>query len=415
MRLAVLSAPGVDTMSTNVGVGRSRSRDSLAAGREAAGEAIAPLAGRAPSIVLVFATAGHDQGSVLRGVCDVTGDAPLVGASAEGTITRHGSEEVSHSVAVAAIASDTVSFETFFVPDFVEDSRGAGRALASAVRARRHEGGLLVLFPDGIGGNCRELLEEVTAGIDPSIVVVGGTAGDLLAFQQTYQYHGDRVASGGVSALWVGGEVLPEVVVTHGCDLVGNERVVTRASGCWVERIDEQPAWSFFKGYLADDADTLEAMHVSHLLLAERIGAPEEGVDDFTVRVPVRLDAERGALFFAAGIREGTRVQPALRNPDKVCARAVAAARRITSRHAGERPLFVLDLECAGRGALLFGQDTTSRLVAPVQQVFGPEVPWIGLHTYGEIGPVAGATWFHNYTAVLCAFYARDSRRAHGR
>ena len=31
---------------------------------------------------------------------------------------------------------------------------------------------------------------------------------------------------------------------------------------------------------------------------------------------------------------------------------------------------------------------------------------WIGLHTYGEIGPVAGRTWFHNYTAVLCALYA---------
>ena len=395
-------------MPTHVGVGRSRSRDSAAAGRDAAREALAELGGARPSIVLAFATAGHDQEAMLRGVRAVSGDTPLVGASAEGTITRHGSEEVSHAVEIALIASDALAFETFFVPGFVEGSREAGRALATAVRARGLADGVLVLFPDGLGGNCRELVEELTAGIAPSITLVGGTAGDLFTFQRTFQYHGDHVASGALSALWIGGDVVPEIAVTHGCDLVGNERVVTRASGGWVEEIDGQPAWSFFRDYLAEGPDTLETMHVSHLLLAEHIGSRGEGVDDFTVRVPVQLDTTRGALFFAAGLREGTRVQPAMRNPEKVCTRAVEAARRIVDRHPDERPLFVLDLECAGRGAILFGQDVTQRLVEPTQQVFGPGVPWIGLHTYGEIGPLAGETWFHNYTAVLCAFYARS-------
>ena len=66
----------------------------------------------------------------------------------------------------------------------------------------------------------------------------------------------------------------------------------------------------------------------------------------------------------------------------------------------------MLDLECAGRGALLFGAETTTQLCEPAQRVLGKDVPWIGLHTYGEIGPVGGRPCFHNYTAVLCAFYA---------
>jgi hypothetical protein len=393
-------------MVTRAGVGRSRSRDSAVAGRGAAREAIAPLEGRRPSIVIAFATTGHDQEAVLRGIREVTGDAPQVGASGEGTITDRGSDETSHAVAVAAITSDAILFETFFVPEFVDDSRAAGRALAAQIRDRRLEGGLLILFPDGIGGNCRELIDEIVAGLDHPMPIVGGTAGDLLTFERTYQYHGDHLASGGVSALWIGGDVVADVAVTHGCDLVGSERVVTRASGGWVEEIGGQTAWSFFQSYLAGEADSLGSLHIASLLLAERIGTHDEGVDDFAIRVPVRLDQERGALFFAAGIREGTRVQPAMRNPEKLCARASDAARRIVLRHGEKRPVLVLDLECAGRGALLFGQDTTSKLIAPVQAVFGAGVPWIGLHTYGEIAPVAGKPLFHNYTAVLCAIYA---------
>ncbi|MGZ3420438.1 MAG: FIST signal transduction protein [Polyangiales bacterium] len=397
-------------MSTSIGVGRSTNRSSIAAGREAAREAVAALGGRAPSLVLAFATAGHDQSAFVRGVGEIAGNAKLAGCSAEGVITQRGSEEQSHVAAVTAIASDEIWFETFFAPGFTKDSRACGRELVAWVEEQRREadrrGCLLILFPDGIGGNCRELIETLEEGLPYPLPIVGGTAGDLLAFQRTWQYHRGEVASDGLVAVMVGGAVEPEIVVTHGCDLVGAERSITRAEGGFVYEIDGQPAWRFFKAYLADDTDTLEAMHVSHLLLAERIDTPADGFDDFTVRVPVKLDAESGALYFAAGIRSGTRVQLALRNAEKVCTRAIDAARRITERRAGKRPLLVLELDCAGRGAILFGDETTERLVDPMQRVFGKDLPWIGLHTYGEIAAVGGRTYFHNYTAVLCALYA---------
>lgn len=401
------SVRGDHLMETRVGVGRSRSRNSSIAGSEAAQEALLALDGRAPNLVLAFGTAGHDQHALLRGIRDITGDAPLVGCSAEGIVTAHGSEEGSHAVAISAISSGELSFETFFEPHFAEDSALSGRELAARVTARGCRGGLLVLFPDGIGGNCRELIASIEAGLpQPPPMVLGGTAGDLLAFERTFQYCGEIVASGGLSALWIGGPIAPDVLVTHGCDLVGNERVVTRVDGCWVEEIDGRPAWDFFKEYLADGADTLEAMHVAHIMIAERVDGYDDAIDDFTVRVPVRLDVTRGALYFVAGIREGTRVQLAIRNPDKVCTRAVEGVARIVSRHPREQPLMVLDFECAGRGGILFGQgETSARLIAPMQRAFGKHIPWIGIHTYGEIAPVGGTTWFHNYTAVLCALY----------
>jgi hypothetical protein len=374
-------------------------------------QALAPLEGRAPSVVLLFSTMGHDQEALVEALRESTGGAPLIGCSAEGVISRHGSEEHSHAAVAAAIASEDVTFDTFLVPGFADDSAACGATLAREVRACGREGAILIVFTDGVSGNCRELLGALEEGL-PGHVILGGAAGDTLTFERTCQFRDDRVASGSVAALLVGGAVAPEIAVTHGCRLIGTERHVTRTDGGFVCEIDGEPAWDFFRSYLPDGAESLEAMHVAHLLLAERVPTPDAGFGDFTVRVPIKLDRASRALYFAAGISSGTRVQLALRDATAVCERAIAAAQGIVARRAGERPFLVLQLDCAGRGALLFGDATSSRLVDPLRATFGDDVPWVGLHTYGEIAPVGGKTYFHNYTAVFCALYARPTSGA---
>ncbi len=393
-------------MTTRSGVGTNGSRDSREAGRDAALAALEALEGMPPSLVLVFATAGHDQQSVLDGAREVTGHAKLAGCSAEGVITHDGSFEVSHAVAVMVIGSDDLAFGTHSATGFARDAAGCARELARGIRERGDEPAVVLLFPDGILGNCRELLAALEAELPWRPTILGGTAGDLLNFQQTWQYHDGQVKSDSVTAVTLSGRFDSEVVITHGCDLVGIPRTVTRAEHGFVYSIDDQPAWRLFKGYLDSETDSLEAMHVAHLLLAEHLPISPSGlIDDFTVRVPVKLDAEHGALYFAAGLETGTRVQVALRNEDKVCDRAIVAASELRARRGGQDPLFVLQFDCAGRGRLLLGDRVTERLIHPVQQVLGEAVPWIGLHTYGEIAPIEGRTYFHNYTAVLCGIY----------
>ena len=38
-----------------------------------------------------------------------------------------------------------------------------------------------------------------------------------------------------------------------------------------------------------------------------------------------------------------------------------------------------------------------------LRQAVGPEVPWAGFYTAGEIGPVAKHNCYHNYTEVVLA------------
>lgn len=393
-------------MSTRGAVGRSRSKDSRAAGREAAEQAAAALGGARASLVLAFATTGHDQEALLGGIADVLPDARISGCSAEGVITRAGSDESSHAVALLALTEGELSFATYSIPGFGEDSAACARALAAAIAQDGAKGRLLLLFPDGLGGNCTELVRTLEAELPFPVTIAGGTAGDIFAFQRTYQYHGREARSGSLSAVLIDGKFAPEIVVTHGCDLVGAPLAVTDADGGYVRAIDGRPAWALFKSYLDVETDTLEAMHLAHLLLAEHLPmSPTSSMDDFTVRVPVGLDASTGSLYFAAGLARGTRVQIALRNEEKVCERTVHAVEALAARRAGERPFFVLQLDCAGRGRLLLGDEVTERLIFPAQAPMSAEVPWVGLHTYGEIAPVQGRPYFHNYTAVFCALY----------
>ena len=397
-------------MQIQAGVGRSGTHDSAKAGREAAQAAREKLQDAAPAFALVFGTAGHDQDALLAGVSAALGPVPLSGCSAEGVITQHGSDECSHAVAVMAIAAEDVQFRTYLVSAFAENAAQAAQSLSQQVGEAASSGGLLLVFPDGVQGNCREFIETLEAGLPADVIIAGGTAGDLLKFERTYQYHDGQVHTGAVAAVLITGAFDIELTVSHGCDLIGLPQTVTKAADGFVHEIDGSPSWEVFKSYLPDDAEGLEAVHVAHLLLAEHIsdgGTSDFG--DFTVRVPVKLNQDDGSLYFAAGLTTGTQVQLALRNVDKVCERALGSAQTLIDRRRGERPLLLWQLDCAGRGRLLFDEGPTAPLIEPMQQIVGKDVPWLGIHTYGEIAPIAGRTFFHNYTGVLCALYPRRS------
>lgn len=389
---------------TRVGTGRSSSRDASAAGREAVAQALATSGAGTPQIVLLFATAGHDQAKLVRAVSEAASGAPVIGCSGEGVISEQGSEEGSHAVALATISSEDIGFHPFSIGNLSADPRGCAVELARQIRETRADGKLLLLFPDGVTVQFGDFFQALDGALPYPITVAGGTAGDMLAFQKTFQYSGAEARSDSLSALLISGKVDPQLVISHGCGLIGSEQQVTAADGGEMLEINHEPAWDFFRRYLPEETQTLNGMHVAHLVVAERMPENVPGFGEFLIRVPLRLDAERGSLFFAAGIAPGTAVQMALRDAPKVARRGEEAARELRARRE-DLPLLVIELNCAGRGRLLFGEQTNELLIKPQQKAFGDKTPWVGLHTFGEIAPLGGKTRFHNYTGVLCALY----------
>jgi hypothetical protein len=394
---------------TTVCTGRSNKRSAVEAGEAAAREAMAGLNGAPADVVLVFGTTGYDQQELLRGVVAITGDTPLAGCSAEGIIIQGAADEGSHAVTVTAIASSSLTLHTFHVTDAARDPRAAGEALAAMVSgqpdAKRK---LLVVFPDGLTINCTAFLGALQGGLaSPAPLIAGGGAGGVMDTWQDYQYHAGKVYRDSVSALLIGGDVVADLVVSHGCQPMGIERTVTKVEAPYVVTIDDKPTVDVFREYIDDEGGE---MHVEDLLfMCVGVKLPEEdakGYGQLLIRSPVAgPDKERGAVPFAGQILEGSRIQMARRDPESMRDRAVDATRTLAARHEGERPLMVFHFDCAARGRVVLGEQAVAMGILPLQQALGTDLPWIGFYCFGEVAPLNRTTYYHNITAVVCALY----------
>src|SRR5829696_5485839 len=105
-------------MTTKAAVGMSRHHNPNVAGREAAEQALEKAGIVKPEIVIMFATIGYDQRSLVRTVRETTGGAPLTGCSAEGTMNGDDADESSFSVVVTAISSDELRWHNGIATGF---------------------------------------------------------------------------------------------------------------------------------------------------------------------------------------------------------------------------------------------------------------------------------------------------------
>jgi hypothetical protein len=395
-------------MATQAGVGRSTRRASVDAAREAAAQAAEALKGAPADFCLVYATERHDQDALLAGVRAAFPGARISGCSAEGIIAGSVSDESEFVLAVLAVRSDTLRFETFLVPGYGTDPAGAGTTLAREVAAAEPGDAIgLFVFPDGLTGNCEQFLGALERGLPRPMTIVGGAAGDSLEFRCTHQFGEGPAVSGAVAAVLVRGRGHVETAVSHGCEAIGLERRVTRAEGGWVHEIDGLPAWSVFREYLDGDPQDLNTEGAIYLSVGVPFPAGAlDSYEPYIVRTPMGLDAAAGSWFFPGGGFAGDgHIRLTRRDPVRVAVSARACAERIAARAPGRRPAFVLQFDCAGRGKQLFGSHVSESIVAPLREKLDPAAPWIGFHTFGEIAPIGGRTYYHNLTTALCAVY----------
>ena len=399
------------SLGTRAATGRSVESSTERAGREAAQCALDALDGRA-DLAIVFATAGYAQGELLAAVRGVLGETPICGCSGEGVISGPCADERDHAVVVYLLQSDTMRFEPFLLEDYASSPEACGRQLASLCSEPDDIVGVVV-FPDGLGGNCSEFLaafDEATQSQGGQITIAGGTAADAFTFERCYQYDRERALSGACAGFVIRGRGKLDVSVSHGCLPIGLEREVTEQDGGWIRKIDGRPAWDVFREYLDGDPQDLNADGIVHLC----IGRPlEEGADDYgpyVIRTPLALDKESGSLLFpGGGLTVGDRVRLTRRDPEEIRASARRIAERLNERHGCTKPALVLQVDCAGRGCVLFGSAAAESTIAPLRDVIGDDIPWAGFHSYGEIAPIGSRAFYHNYSVVMAALYDEDS------
>lgn len=393
-------------MAIQAGVGISHHRNPKVAGQDAVAQALASANIDTADFVLMFASVGYNQTTLLNAVNQATGHAPLCGCSGEGIITRGVADESNFSVAVMTLASDTVRFANGMASGLAHDSMQVGHAIASAVHIQQQgEPRGLLLFADGLTCNFDALQAGIEHGLHEHrhIPLLGGLAADNWQTKQTYQYYNDLVFSDGVSWALLSGDVDIVSSVNHGCITIGVEHTITRCDGSTIYEIDNRPARDILREYLSEDEVHNWAVAMANLCLGFRAPAYMQGYDEYIIRFVPNKDESAGSLSIPTNVTPGTSVWLTRRDYDKIAAGIDLMTNHLVQQLETRTPWLILHFDCAGRGKVIFTEEQKLKLLAMLQDKVAPGVPWIGFHTYGEIGPVSTHNCFHNYTAVIAA------------
>ncbi len=396
-------------MMTKAGVGMSRHHNPNIAGREAAEQALQKAGVDRPDFVFIFGSIGYDQQSLVRTVREATGGAPLSGCSAEGTINGEDADESGFSVVVAAISSDELRWHHGIATGFEDDPRAVGKRVAQDLLPHLSADTIgLFVFPDGL----IDYLDGFFAGLEKNLPseqflpMWGGGAGNNFNVEEpTYQYCDDEVISDGVSYALLSGTARAGWAISHGLVPIGSERIVTRSQGNVIYEIDDKPAIEVLKEYLPEGALVEDRDWMRYAIaLALTTKAPSYMKDEeYVVRGVPGVRMADGSIIVQKEVPEGTSVWFSSRDKEKIASRFERMSQQLNEQLGGEKPKLVFQFECLTRGKFLFREQEKLQLLKHFRQSLGPDAPWAGFYTIGEIGPVEEHNDRHLYTSVVLA------------
>jgi hypothetical protein len=278
----------------------------------------------------------------------------------------------------------------------------AGVSLARKLRAPSLVA--VLVFSDGINVNGSELLQGVSSGLDPSVIVTGGLAGDADRFRSTWVLAGDEPRTGVVAAVGLHGDA---VVVGHGIGggwrIFGPQRVVTRSAGNVVFELDGRSALDLYEDYLGDLAIGLPATGLRFPLQIRK-----NANDDPLVRTLLALNHSDRSLTFAGDVPTGWSAQLMRANFEHLVTGAGTAASLTAAPAAVSGDYLGIAISCVGRRLVL--KDRVEEELEAVLAGLTTGAQLIGFYSYGEISPVAtGKCELHNQTMTLTTVYERPN------
>jgi hypothetical protein len=390
-----------------VGVGISAHRDPRTAGRQAAEAAMKQAGTSSCDFVMMFATVGYPPEPLLQAVRAVTGNAPLSGCTGEGIIAQQVTNESNHAIVVMVWKSDELTFTNVKAIGAKKDSRGVGENIARSLGRVPQDAKALFVFADGITFNFDQFNRGFEGAVDAPrpVTMVGGTSLDNMLMKQMYQYHNGEVFNDGVSAALLTGRGSAAFQVNHGCVALGHERTITKSEGNVIFEIDDKPATTVLMEYLAPE-EIDDAKSRSFLCMGSKAPrALAQEYDDYIIRYISQVDRQKGTITIQTDAVAGTKIWMTRRDGDKMSQGVEELGRRLKRDLQGKKPKAVFHFDCASRGSFMFPEDQKTKFITRLQEVFDPTVPWIGFYTSGEIAPVAGANYFHNFTVAITAIY----------
>jgi len=297
-------------------------------------------------------------------------------------------------VVVTAISSEELQWTNGLATGLEDDSSAVGQRVAQDLLRNLSPDTIgLFVFPDGR----IDSLDNFFAGLEGNLPsdqffpLWGGGAVNNFSYEEpTYQYCDDDVISDGVSYALLSGKARASWGISHSLIPIGGERKVTRCQGNVIYEIDGKPALDVLKEYLPEHSLTDERDWILYAIsLALCFRAPSYMKDEeYVVRGVPAVNLTDGSITVQTEVQEGTSVWFSSRDKEKLVTGLDRMAAQIKEQLEGDQPKLVFQFECATRGKMMLREQEKLQLLRQFRQSVGPDVPWAGFYTWGEIGTV---------------------------
>lgn len=322
----------------------------------------------------------------------------LIGCSTSGEIYGKSVNDNSLVVAVIKLEKSRILVTSHQLKD-KEDSRRIDERIALDLNSTDLKG--VLVLSDGLHVNGSELVKGIADNLASDINVTGGLAGDGQRFEKTWTMVDGEIKDNNVTAVgFYGAHVHVECRFGGGWDVLGPERLVTKAESNVLYALDGQPALDLYKKYLGERASGLPA---TGLLFPLSIRNSDE-YKDITVRTILGINEADNSITFAGDIPQGSKVRLMRANYDRLIDGASDGARLLNIDDLKEKEFICFAISCVGR-RLVLGQRTDEELEA-VNDELPLKNKLVGFYSYGEISTDHNQRCdLHNQTMSLTAVW----------
>lgn len=342
-----------------------------------------------PAILFVFTTDRYDPEVIVETITQSLDGVPVSGMSAAGII--FGEKVFRQGIAILGIGGSSVEATSVLQKDLSQRPFEAGREAGDKLLSYGFDNGVVTVFPDGFSSNISEMLRGLYMNMGPEYQYMGGGAGDNLNFFKTYQFTEKGVATDAIALGLIRGAPI-NISVGHGWKTYGDPIMVTRTEGKRVYEIDGKPAFDAYKDRFKD----ISVESFSNIGMRYPLGFLDVN-GGYYIRDLLSVNPEDHSINCVSEVPENAignimqgDVSDLINTAKKVCTNA---------KNEIPNPGFALICDCISRYLLM--EDKFENELAAFRQIIGSDTPMVGALTFGEVGSVDYAPFFHNKTVVL--------------
>lgn len=399
-----------------VGIGYANDKNAHRLGQKVAEGAIENGNIDQPAWVISFCGGQVDHDAYFKGLQTIVGrKTPIIGGSSVGIITNDHLSYEGWPAGAAIIESDSLKHWEASAGNLDNDEKLAGCKFADKL-PNAVDSNLLLMFYDSIkkapGDKTPPVINAsppLIAGIEEKLkmkvpIVGGGVVGDY-EFNLTKQFCGFSVESQSVVGVLLGGNFKPYFSIMHGCvPKDGIYHTITRAEGAVLYEVDGKSVVDMIDDQYGSN-EWSNQIPVRRLTIGVNYGQKFEVFkeDNFVNRLIAGVLPDReGIVLFEPDLKEGTEVLFMLRDNKMMMESAQKNSADLFEKimAKGERPVFGLFIDCAGRTAKI--SETLTEEAAEVQNIFNRNnTKLLGFYSGVEVAPLLGKSRGLDWTGVL--------------